>query len=47
VAAEEADPADLVDGRAALAEQAVDDVRARFGDSAVVRGLAYEGPEKA
>ncbi len=46
-AAEEADPADLVDGRAALAEHAVDDVRARFGEGAVVRGLAFEGPEKA
>ena len=46
-AAEEADPADLVDGRSALAEQAVDDVRARFGEGAVVRGLAYDGPEKA
>jgi DNA polymerase IV len=44
--AEEADPADLVDGRAALAEHAVDDVRARFGDGAVIRGLAFEGPEK-
>jgi DNA polymerase IV len=46
VAAEAADPADLVDGRAALAEHAVDSVRARFGDDAVVRGLAFEGPEK-
>jgi DNA polymerase-4 len=44
--ASEADPADLIDGRAALAEHAVDTVRARFGDDAVVRGLAYEGPEK-
>ncbi len=44
--AEEADPADLVDGRTALAEHAVDSVRARFGESAVVRGLAFEGPEK-
>ena len=41
-----ADPADLVDGRAAKAEHAVDHVRARFGDDAVIRGLAYEGPEK-
>ena len=32
--ADEADPADLVDGRAALAEHAVDSVRARFGDDA-------------
>ena len=44
--AEHADPADFVDGRAADAEHAVDRVRARFGDDAVVRGLAYERPEK-
>jgi len=44
--AEEADPADLVDGRSALAEHAVDSVRARFGDDAVIRGLAFEPPEK-
>jgi len=40
--ADEADPADLVDGRAAQAEHAIDNVRARFGDDAVVRGLAFE-----
>jgi DNA polymerase-4 len=45
-AAEEADPADFVDGRSAEAEHAVDRVRARFGDGALVRGLAFEGPEK-
>ena len=45
VAAEQADPADLVDGRAADAEHAVDRVRARFGDDAVIRGLAFERPE--
>ena len=44
---DEADPADLVDGRAAQAEHAIDDVRARFGDGAVVRGLAFEGPDEA
>jgi len=44
--ADEADPADLVDGRSALAEHAVDSVRARFGDNAVIRGLAFDGPEK-
>jgi DNA polymerase IV len=44
--AEHADPADFVDGRAADAEHAVDRVRARFGDDAVIRGLAYERPEK-
>jgi DNA polymerase IV len=42
VNADEADPADLVDGRAAQAEHAVDKVRARFGDEAVVRGLAFK-----
>jgi DNA polymerase IV len=42
VNADEADPADLVDGRAVQAEQAVDKVRARFGDDAVIRGLAFE-----
>jgi DNA polymerase-4 len=46
VTADEADPADLVDGRSALAEYAVDSVRARFGDNAVVRGLAFDGPEE-
>jgi DNA polymerase-4 len=46
VAAGEADPADLVDGRAAEAEHAVDRVRARFGDSAVVRGLAFDRTEE-
>ena len=44
--AEEADPADFVDGRAAEAEYAVDRVRARFGDGALIRGLAFDGPEK-
>jgi DNA polymerase-4 len=45
VDAEDADPADLMDGRAAEAEHAVDRVRARFGDNAVIRGLAFERPE--
>jgi len=44
--ADEADPADFVDSRAAEAEHALDRVRARFGDDALVRGLAFEGPEK-
>ena len=44
--ADQADPADLVDGRSALAEHAVDKARARFGDDAVVRGLAFERREK-
>jgi DNA polymerase IV len=46
VNAGEADPADLVDGRAAQAEHAVDKVRARFGDEAVVRGLAFKEPDE-
>jgi DNA polymerase-4 len=46
VAADQADPADLVDGRAAQAEHAVDRVRARFGEDAVVRGLAFEGSKE-
>jgi len=46
VNAGEADPADLVDGRAAQAEHAVDKVRARFGDDAVVRGLAFKEPDE-
>jgi DNA polymerase-4 len=45
--ADQADPADFVDGRAAKAEHAVDRVRARFGDDALVRGLAFEPPEKS
>jgi DNA polymerase-4 len=44
--ADQADPADFVDARSAEAEHAVDRVRARFGDDAVVRGLAFEPPEK-
>jgi DNA polymerase-4 len=44
--ADEADPADLVDGRIAEAEHAVDRVRKRFGDDAVVRGLAFEEPDE-
>ncbi len=45
VEAEKADPADLVDIRAArdaVAERAVDRLRDRFGKTAVVKGLAFE-----
>jgi DNA polymerase IV len=45
--ADEADPADLVDGRSAQAEYAVDSVRARFGDDAVIRGLVFERSEES
>ncbi|HEV2624354.1 MAG TPA: DNA polymerase IV [Xanthobacteraceae bacterium] len=46
VSADEADTADLVDGRAALAEHAVDDLRARFGDAVLIRGLGFDPAEK-
>jgi DNA polymerase IV len=44
--AEQADPADFVDMRAAEAEHAIDRVRARFGDDAVLRGLAFDEERK-
>ena len=44
--AEHADPADFVGGRAAEAEHAVDRVRARFGDDALIRGLAFDHPDE-
>jgi DNA polymerase-4 len=46
VSAEQADPADLIDGRNAEAEHAIDRLRARFGDDAVVRGLTFEQREE-
>jgi len=46
VPAEQADPYDLVDGRGAQAEHAIDRVRARFGEDAVMRGLAFERPDE-
>ena len=39
--AAENERADLIDRRVAEAEQAIDRLRARFGDDAVVRGLAF------
>jgi DNA polymerase-4 len=44
--ADAADPADFVDSRAVQAEHALDRVRARFGDDAMVRGLGFERPEE-
>lgn len=44
--AKDADPADLVDGRSAEAEHAIDRVRARFGDDALIRGLAFDQPDE-
>ena len=42
-----ADDTDMIDRRSADAERAMDDLRRKFGSAAVIRGIAYEGPEKA
>lgn len=42
----QADAADMLDLRSAHAERAMDDLRKKFGSAAVVRGIAYDGPEK-
>jgi DNA polymerase IV len=41
------DEADMLDRRAAHAERAMDDLRKKFGAGVVIRGIAYDGPEKA
>lgn len=43
----EADDQDLLDRRSAHAERAMDNVRKKFGNAAVIRGIAYDGPAKA
>jgi DNA polymerase IV len=43
----QADDTDMLDRRAAHAERAMDGLRKKFGEAAVIRGIAYEGPEKA
>jgi DNA polymerase-4 len=42
----QADDSDMLDRRSAHAERAIDDLRKKFGNAAVIRGIAYEGPEK-
>jgi DNA polymerase-4 len=42
----EAHDTDMLDRRSADAERAIDGLRKKFGDDAVIRGIAYEGPEK-
>src|SRR6201992_28620 len=37
---------DMLDRRSADAERAIDGLRKKFGDAAVIRGIAYDGPEK-
>jgi DNA polymerase-4 len=41
-----ADDSDMLDRRSVHAERAMDDLRKKFGSAAVIRGIAYEGPEK-
>jgi DNA polymerase-4 len=38
---------DMLDRRSASAERAIDSLRKKFGQAAVIRGIAYDGPEKA
>src|ERR1700759_1071171 len=42
-----ADDTDMLDRRSAHAERAMDELRQKFGSAAVIRGIAYDGPEKA
>jgi DNA polymerase IV len=42
----QSDDTDMLDRRSAHAERAMDDLRRKFGDAAVIRGIAYRGPEK-
>jgi DNA polymerase-4 len=41
------DDEDMLNRRTTDAERAVDNVRKRFGDAAVIRGIAYTGPAKS
>jgi DNA polymerase-4 len=41
-----ADDTDMLDRRFAHAERAMDGLRKKFGSAAVIRGIAYDGPEK-
>jgi DNA polymerase-4 len=43
----EAGDSDMLDRRAAHAERAMDDLRKKFGQTAIIRGISYDGPEKA
>jgi DNA polymerase-4 len=42
----QADDTDMLDRRSTHAERAMDDLRKKFGSAAVIRGIAYDGPEK-
>ena len=38
---------DMLDRRSAEAERAIDNLRKKFGQAAVIRGIAYDGPEQS
>jgi DNA polymerase IV len=44
-AADQVEASDLLDRRTEQAERAIDRLRAKFGDEAIVRGLSLEGEE--
>src|SRR6201995_4847767 len=43
----QADDTDMLDRRSAHAERALDNLPKKFGNAAVIRGITYDGPEKA
>ncbi|MGY4479678.1 DNA polymerase IV [Bradyrhizobium sp. USDA 3364] len=43
----QAGDSDMLDRRSAHAERAMDNLRKKFGNAAVIRGIAYEGPQKS
>jgi DNA polymerase-4 len=36
----------MLDRRSVHAERAIDNLRKKFGSAAVIRGIAYDGPER-
>ena len=43
----QADDTDVLDRRSAHAERAIGELSKKFGNAAVIRRIAYDGPEKA
>jgi DNA polymerase-4 len=43
----QADDTDMLDRRSTHAERAMDDLRKKYGSAAIIKGIAYEGPEKS
>ncbi len=42
----QAEDSDMLDRRAAHAERAIDGLRKKFGQAVVIRGIAYDGPDR-